>query len=318
MKLSLVIPCYNEQDNVMPMFEAVEEAFRVLPESISSYELVFVNDGSKDETIKRLCALHAAHPNKVAVVDFSRNFGKEAAVLAGLKRAGGDFVSIIDADLQQRPEIVVDMVKFLLENEDYDVVAAYQDKRIEGRALSLMKKMFYKIINKACEIEFISGASDFRTFRRVVADAILSMPEYFRFSKGIFSWVGFNTHFMPYVAAQRHTGKTKWSFFKLFKYAMGGIISFSTFPLKISTWIGSLISAGSIIYMLVTIIQRLFFGVDVPGYATIVVLILFLGGIQLLILGILGEYLAKTYIQGKNRPVYIERAYLKAEDTADE
>ncbi len=318
MKLSLVIPCYNEQDNIVPMFEVVEEAFKALPDAITCYELVFVNDGSKDETIKRLRALHAAHPTKVAVVDFSRNFGKEAAVFAGLNRASGDFISIIDADLQQRPEIVVDMVNYLLKNVDYDVVAAYQEQRIEGRAMSAVKKMFYKVINKACEIEFISGASDFRTFRRVVAEAILSMPEYFRFSKGIFSWVGFNTHFMPYIASERHTGKTTWSFFKLLKYALGGIISFSTFPLKISTWLGTGISVGSIIYMLIIIIQKLFFGVDVPGYATIVVLILFLGGIQLLILGIMGEYLARTYIQGKNRPVYLERTFLKAEDTEDE
>lgn len=318
MKLSLVIPCYNEQDNVQPMLCAVQTAFAALPAEISSYELVFVNDGSKDETAARLRELHARHPNYVSVVEFSRNFGKEAAVLAGLSRARGDFISIIDADLQQRPEIVVEMVNFLLQNEDYDVVAAYQDKRIEGRTLSFMKKMFYKIINKACEIEFTSGASDFRTFRRMVADAILKMPEYFRFSKGIFSWVGFPTHYMPYVPNERLTGKTKWSFFKLFKYAMEGIVSFSTFPLKISTWLGLLISVGSAVYMLITILQRLCFGVDVPGYATIVVLILFLGGIQLLILGILGEYLAKTYIQGKNRPVYIERSYLKAEDADDE
>lgn len=318
MKLSLVIPCYNEQDNVIPMYEAVQTAFKALPAKITGYELVFVNDGSKDETVKRLRTLHKTDPQHVAVVDFSRNFGKEAAVLAGLKRAAGDFITIIDADLQQRPEIVVDMVTFLLQNEEYDVVAAYQDKRIEGRAMSGMKKLFYKLINKACEIELTADASDFRTFRRVVADAIVSMPEYFRFSKGIFSWVGFETHFIPYTPEERLNGKTKWGFFKLLKYAFGGIISFSTFPLKISVWLGSLISVASIVYMLVTIIQRLCFGVDVPGYATIVVLILFLGGIQLLILGILGEYLAKTYIQGKNRPVYIERAYLKAEESADE
>ncbi len=318
MKLSLVIPCYNEQDNVEPMHQAVHTAFAALPAAISEYEMIFIDDGSKDQTVQRLRALHQADPAHVSVVEFSRNFGKEAAVYAGLSRAGGDFVSIIDADLQQRPEIVVDMVNYLLQNEDYDVVAAYQERRIEGRAISAMKKAFYSLINKACEIEFISGASDFRTFRRSVADAILSVKEYYRFSKGIFSWVGFHTHYMPYVAEARLTGTSKWGFFKLLKYAISGIVSFSTFPLKISTWLGSGLSAASIIYMLVIIIQKLFFGVDVPGYATIVVLILLLGGIQLLILGIIGEYLARVYMEGKHRPVYIERAYLKAEGKQDE
>lgn len=317
MKLSLVIPCYNEQDNVQPMYEAVEAAFVALPEAIRSYELVFVNDGSKDETAARLRALHKAHPARVSVVDFSRNFGKEAAVYAGLTHASGDFISIIDADLQQRPEIVVEMVQHLLDDENCDVVAAYQDKRIEGRCISFIKKMFYKVINKACDIEFISGASDFRTFRRTVADAILSVQEYYRFSKGIFSWIGFNTYFMPYTAEKRHAGQTKWSFFKLLRYAFGGIMSFSTFPLKLSTWMGVLFSFASLVYMVVTVVQKLAFGVDVPGYATIVVLILLLGGIQLLILGLMGEYLARVYMEGKHRPIYIERQYLEAEDSAD-
>lgn len=314
MKLSVVVPCYNEQDNIAPLFDAVQMAFAALPVEIDKYELVFVNDGSKDETRARLLTLHAAYPATTAVVDFSRNFGKEAAVLAGLRRAGGDLVAIMDADLQQRPEVVVDMVRYLCDHPDTDMVAAYQENRIEGKTLTFFKKMFYKIVNWMCEIPFRKDASDFRTFRKNVRDAVLSLPEYDRFSKGIFSWVGFPTHYMPYTAAPRHAGSTKWSFFKLLKYAVTGIISYTTTPLRISTFLGLGVSFTSVIYLIVTVIQKLCFGVDVPGYATIVGLILLLGGIQLLMLGVMGEYLAKAYMQGKGRPVYIERQYLPAKD----
>lgn len=314
MKLSVVVPCYNEQDNIAPLFQAVQTAFVALPAKVDKYELVFVNDGSKDDTRARLLSLHAAHPAHTAVVDFSRNFGKEAAVLAGLRRAGGDLVAIMDADLQQRPEVVVEMVQYLCDHPDTDMVAAYQDNRIEGKMLTFFKKMFYKIVNWMCEIPFRKDASDFRTFRKNVRDAVLSLPEYDRFSKGIFSWVGFPTHYMPYTAAPRHAGSTKWSFFKLLKYAVTGIISYTTTPLRISTFLGLGVSFASVIYLVVTVVQKLCFGVDVPGYATIVGLILLLGGIQLLMLGVMGEYLAKAYMQGKGRPVYIERQYLPTED----
>lgn len=314
MKLSLVVPCYNEENNIFPFYEAVKAAFQELPEGISSYEIVFVNDGSCDETRARLHELHRADPARTAVVDFSRNFGKEAAIFAGLSHVGGDLAAIIDADLQQRPEIVVKMAEYLQENPDCDIVAAYQEKRREGKALSFFKRRFYKWMNRAAEVEFYPGASDFRLLRRKAVDAVLSMKEYFRFSKGIFSWVGFETHYMPYVAEERHTGSSKWSFVKLFKYAIEGFVSFTTFPLKLSVWLGLLVSFGSILYMIAVIIQKLCFSIDVPGYATVVVLILLLSGIQLLILGILGEYLAKTYVQGKNRPIYIEKDFLKAEN----
>mgnify|MGYP003308740834 FL=1 len=312
MKLSLIIPCYNEQDNIFPFFEATANAFKELPNAIKSLEMIFVNDGSQDITSQKLKELYSSYPSVVSVVEFSRNFGKEAAMLAGLRHATGDFVTIIDADLQQRPEIVVEMVEHLLENEDCDMVAAYQDKRNEGKFISFMKKCFYKCINITSETEFFQGASDFRTFRKRVADAILSLPEYYRFSKGIFSWIGFNTYYMPYTAEERHSGESKWSFFKFFKYALDGIIAFTTLPLKVATVSGFVIFLASILYMLFVILKRLILGVDVPGYATIVVLILFLGGLQLLLLGVVGEYIARTYIQGKNRPVYIEKEVLKA------
>ncbi len=312
MKLSLIIPCYNEQDNIMPFFKETVNAFQEMPKAINSFEMIFVNDGSSDNTSKNLKELYKSYSSVVSVVEFSRNFGKEAAMLAGLRHAKGDFVTIIDADLQQRPEIVVKMVEHLLANEDCDMVAAYQEERIEGKFMSFMKKGFYKCINAASDTDFYQGASDFRTFRKRVAEAILSLPEYYRFSKGIFSWIGFNTYYMPYKVEERFSGTTKWSFLKSLKYAIEGIIAFTTLPLKIATGVGIFTFMASILYMFIVIIQKLFFGVDVPGYATIVVLILFLGGLQLLLLGVVGEYLARTYIQGKNRPVYIEKEVLKA------
>ncbi len=311
MKLSLIIPCYNEQDNIIPFFEETVKAFQEMPKDIKSFELIFINDGSDDLTAQKLKELYNSYSSVVSVVEFSRNFGKEAAMLAGLRHASGDFVTIIDADLQQRPEIVVQMLKHLLANEDCDMVAAYQSERREGKLMTFMKKCFYKCINSASETDFFQGASDFRTFRRRVAEAILSLPEYYRFSKGIFSWIGFNTYYMPYIVEERFSGKSKWSFFKSLKYAIDGIIAFTTLPLKVATGVGFITFLASILYMFIVIIQKLFFGIDVPGYATIIVLILFLGGLQLLILGIVGEYLARTYIQGKNRPIYIEKQVLK-------
>ena len=296
----------------MPFFKETVNAFQEMPKAINSFEMIFINDGSSDNTSKNLKELYKTYSSVVSVVEFSRNFGKEAAMLAGLRHANGDFVTIIDADLQQRPEIVVKMVEHLLENEDCDMVAAFQEERIEGKFMSFMKKGFYKCINVASDTDFFQGASDFRTFRKRVSEAILSVPEYYRFSKGIFSWIGFNTYFMPYIAEERLSGTTKFSLFKSLKYAMEGIIAFSTFPLKIATGVGIFTFMASILYMFIVIFQKLFFGVDVPGYATIVVLILFLGGLQLLLLGVVGEYLARTYIQGKNRPVYIEKEVLQA------
>lgn len=296
----------------MPFFKETVNAFQDMPKAITSFEMIFVNDGSSDLTSQNLKELYKSYSSVVSVVEFSRNFGKEAAMLAGLRHTKGDFVTIIDADLQQRPEIVIKMVRHLLENKDCDMVAAFQEERIEGKFMSFMKKGFYKCINVASDTEFYQGASDFRTFRKRVAEAILSLPEYYRFSKGIFSWIGFNTYYMPYVAEERFSGTTKFSLFKSLKYAMEGIIAFTTLPLKIATGVGVFTFVASILYMFIVIIQKLFFGVDVPGYATIVVLILFLGGLQLLLLGVVGEYLARTYIQGKNRPVYIEKEVLQA------
>jgi glycosyltransferase involved in cell wall biosynthesis len=193
-------------------------------------------------------------------------------------------------------------------------VTAYQEERKEGAVLTKFKSMFYEVINKMAEVDFVNGASDFRLFNRKMADAILSMSEYHRFSKGIFSWVGFNTKYIPYEVAEREVGESKWNFFKLFKYAVEGIMAFSTLPLRLSTGIGFVTSIISIIYLIVVVLQKLISGIDIPGYATIIVLILFLGGMQLFCLGILGEYLSKVYVQVKSRPIYILKEHLKYND----
>lgn len=315
MKLSLVVPCYNEEKSVKDFFNVCVNAFK---DKIESYEIVFVNDGSKDNTWKELSALKSEQNCKLKLVNLSRNFGKEAAMYAGLKKADGDYVTIIDADLQQRPEVVLEMVDFLDNNEDFDCVAAYQKERNEGKVTSFLKKCFYKFINKVCEIDFYPGASDFRTFRHSMVDAILEITEYHRFSKGIFSWVGFNTYYIPYKAEERNAGTTSWSLKKLFKYALEGIIAFTVFPLKLSAIVGSFFAGCSLIYMLVVIVQKLFFGIDVPGYTTIVVLILLIGGVQLISLGVIGEYISRIYIQGKNRPIYIIKEYVDGEVTEND
>lgn len=319
MKLSFVIPCYNEEGNVLLMYEAIRTALAG-KEYRDRVELVFINDGSRDGTRAALRKLHAERQGElhIKVVDFSRNFGKEAALYAGLSNAVGEYITIIDADLQQRPETALEMVDFLDGHPEYDCVAAFQQKRREGKVLTFFKDCFYKIINRLTDITFVQGASDFRTMRRCMAESILSMKEYFRFSKGIFSWVGYETYYMPYEAQKRATGTSKWSFRKLFRYAISGIVSFTTAPLKFATVSGVLASFFALVYLVIVLIQKLAFGIDIPGYATLVVLILFIGGIQLLMLGILGEYLAMIYVEGKHRPIYVAREVLGYEEEKTE
>lgn len=307
MKLSLVVPCYNEAENVAAFQDAVISAFQ---DCGYDYEIVFINDGSKDATLHNLRKLHQQQKCHVKVVSFSRNFGKEAGIYAGLQNACGDYICIIDADLQQRPEITRDMVKILDENAEYDVVAAYQDRRGEGKVLSFFKKSFYSVINKLSSVTLRADASDFRTFRRSVAESIISMAESHRFSKGIFSWVGYDTCFIPYVACERVAGTSKWSFRKLLNYAIEGIIGFSTKPLRIATYLGMLTGFAAFVYLVVVVLQRLLGGISIPGYATIIVLILLLGAMQLFCIGIIGEYIGKIFEQSKNRPIYIAKEIL--------
>ena len=310
MKLSIIIPCFNEKDNIAPMYCKLNEAFG---DSGMAVEYVYINDGSSDGTQSELETIWKTSKIPMKVVRFSRNFGKEAAIYAGLKQAEGEYVSLIDGDMQQDPKYVLDMVRFLEKNPEFDSVAAFQEKRKEGVVLRSFKKAFYALINRISEIEFVDGASDFRTMRRSMVDAILDLPEYNRFSKGIFSWVGFQTYYMPYQVQERKNGKTKWSFWKLFRYAINGIVSFSTMPLILSGILGLFIALCSVIYLVVVVIQKLCFSIEIPGYATIVVLILLLGGIQLFALGIIGQYLAKTYMETKRRPIYVAKEILDSQ-----
>ena len=307
MKLSLIVPCYNEADNVAAFQDAVISAFDGCG---YDYELVYVDDGSKDATLHNLRKIYAQQKCPVKVISFSRNFGKEAGLYAGLNHADGEYIALIDADLQQRPEIVREMVKILDEQTQYDVVAAYQDRRRESKLLSFFKKSFYAIINKLSKVQLQPDASDFRTFRRSVAESILKLGEYHRFSKGIFAWVGYETCFIPYTACERAAGTTKWNFSKLMNYAIEGIIGFSTAPLRIATYLGFFTALAAAIYLVVVVLQKLIAGIDIPGYATIIVLILFLGGMQLLCIGIIGEYVGKTFEQSKYRPVYLAKEVL--------
>ena len=306
MKMSFIVPCYNEEGNIKAFYQKMIET---IDYQKNSYEIICINDGSKDKTLQVLKEL-LDKEIPIKIIDFSRNFGKEAGIYAGLKEATGDYIAIIDADLQQNPKFLLKM-KEILDTTDYDIVTSYQKKRKEGLFLSFFKKLFYKLINRLSEVEFVSGASDFRMFRKNVKDAILELNEYYRFSKGIFSFVGFDTYYMPYDVESRNSGKTKWSFWKLFKYAIDGIVSFTTAPLRLATILGLLISLGSFIYLVILIIQKLYFGIKVAGYASLLGVSLLIGGIQLLSLGIIGEYLARTYIEVKKRPVYITKKIYK-------
>lgn len=314
MKLSLVVPCYNEQDNVFDFYDCVEKCFSTKD---FDYEIVFVNDGSRDDTFNKLKEIVKTKKGNIQVVSFSRNFGKESAIYAGLTRSKGDRVCIIDADLQQRPEVVVQMMEILDEKPELDCVAAYQQKRKEGGLISAVKSCFYKVINKMSEVDFVNGASDFRLMSRQMVNAVLDMTEYHRFSKGILSWVGFNCEYIPYEVQIREHGESKWSTIKLLKYAVEGIIAFSTAPLKLATFVGFVSSILSILYLIFVVVQKLAFGIAIPGYATIIVLLLLIGGLILFCLGIIGEYIARMYVQVKNRPIYIEKYHLESNNEQD-
>ncbi len=309
MKISLVVPCYNEEEVIYDFYKEVRKVF---DGKVDSYELVFVNDGSKDKTIDILKAIHKVSDN-VKVVNFSRNFGKEAAMYAGLQQTCGEYTCVIDADLQQRPEVVLEMMEILDNDPSVDSVAAYQEERKEGKVLTFFKDSFYKLMNTICEIEFRKGASDFRLMRRTMVEAVINMQEYHRFSKGIFSFVGFNTKYIPYEVCERAAGESKWSFAKLFIYAVEGIVGYTTAPLKIATFAGLGLMAAAFLYMIIALIVGSL-TTGVTSAIAIITLILFMSGVQLLFIGIIGEYLARTYMQSKNRPIYIAKEILTYEE----
>lgn len=311
-KHSFVIPCYNEAGNIRKFFSAAKAA---MVGYTDDYEFIFVNDGStdkSDEIFKDL--FNENRDTKIKVINFSRNFGKEAAMYAGLKESKGEYTTIIDGDLQQRPEVAVEMGRFLDENDSYDMVAAFQEKRSDGKALGKIKTYFYSFINKISDADFIEDASDFRTMRRKVVNTILEMTEYHRFSKGIFSWIGYKTFSMPYQVMKREAGETKWSIGKLIKYALDGIISFSDFPLKLPVYFG--IATAALDLMLLAVLAVLSIGFDVDcGLGFIAWLIIFMFSVLFVFVGIIGSYLGKVHTQTKNRPIYIAKEILTYEET---
>lgn len=302
LSLDIVVPCFNEEEALPIFYETVTPILKSVQGL--SYNYIFVDDGSRDKTLNILKDLSYSD-SRVKFASFSRNFGKEAAMLAGMRLSKADYVLIIDADLQHSPELIPEMLKAVTE-EGYDIAAARRlDRRGEAKLKSAFSRSFYKLINRISDNDIEDGAQDFRIMKRKVVDAVLSMPEYNRFSKGIFSWVGFKTKWFEHENRERVAGKTKWSFFKLLSYAVDGIIGFSTAPLKISLIIGTGTSILGFLYALYTIVKTLIFGADVKGYPSIICAIFIVGGLILISLGITGEYVARMYMEVKNRPDYI-------------
>ena len=309
-KISIVVPCYNEEE-ALPIF--YDEITKVMSNiENAELELILVNDGSKDKTLEEMRIL-SKKDNRVRYISFSRNFGKEAAMYAGLKATTGDYVAIMDADLQDPPKLLVKMFNILEEGE-YDCVGTRRvSRKGEPKIRSAFSKLFYKIMRKISQMDIVDGARDFRLMTRTMTDAILEMTEYNRFSKGIFTWVGFETKWLEYENIERVAGKTKWSFWKLFLYSVDGITAFSTFPLIISTIVGIIFCLIALVVIGIIIIKTLVFGDSVSGWPSLACIILFVGGIQLFCTGIIGQYIAKTYLEVKKRPIYIIKETEKGE-----
>ena len=301
--VSIIVPCYNEEESVNIFYERIKEVIDSLSNSYS-FEVIFVNDGSKDDTLTNIKTLADSDPI-IRYISFSRNFGKESALYAGLEKSTGDYVVVIDVDLQDPPELIVDMLD-IVECEDYDIVATRRSTR-EGEPIirSFFARMFYRLINRISDVQLVDGARDYRLMTRQVVDSILRLCEYNRFSKGLFNWVGFNTKWLEFENIQRTAGESSWSFWSLFNYSIEGIVAFTTVPLSISTLLGVIFSIISFIMIIVIVLRKILFSNPVEGWTSTVSIILLLGGIQLLSIGVLGKYLEKTYIETKNRPIYI-------------
>lgn len=300
--ISIIIPCYNEEQ-VLPI---LKEALLKVMEEMSDYDfqLLFINDGSTDQTLNILKSYHK-EDNRMNYLSFSRNFGKEAAIYAGLQNASGQYVALMDADMQDPPSLLPEMMENL-QSDEYDCVATRRsDRKGEPRIRSFFAKCFYKLINKMSDANIVDGARDFRLMKRIMVDAILSMTEYNRFSKGIFGWVGFRTKWISYENVERAAGNTKWSFWKLFLYSLEGIIGFSTAPLALASLFGFFMCVVAFVFIVIIIIRTLVFGDPTSGWPSMVCIMLLIAGIQLFCMGIIGQYLAKTYLESKKRPVYI-------------
>lgn len=301
--ISIVVPCYNESE-VLPMF--YREITKVMSELKNyRFELVFVDDGSRDDTLAQLKSMSHSD-NRVKYLSFSRNFGKESAMLAGLEHTTGDYVAIMDADCQDPPSLLPEMIPFL--NEGYDCVATRRvSRKGEPPIRSFCARIFYKLINSISKVEMVDGARDYRLMTRQMVDAITSCQEYNRYSKGLWQFVGFKTKWLEYKNVERAAGETKWSFWKLFKYAIEGIVAFSTVPLTLAAFFGILFCLIAFIMIIVIIVKTIAFGDPVSGWPSLACIIIFVSGVQLFFLGIIGEYLAKTYLETKHRPKYIIR-----------
>ncbi|MDD2203505.1 MAG: glycosyltransferase [Bacilli bacterium] len=301
-KISIIVPCYNEEESLPLFYEEINKVSDSMKKV--TFEFLFVNDGSKDKTIDVMRDL-SNKDKRVRYISFSRNFGKEAAMYAGLENSTGDYVAIMDADLQDPPALLPEMYKIIKE-ENYDSVATRRVSREgEPKIRSFFARMFYKVINKISKADIVDGARDFRLMTRQMVDSIVEMKEYNRFSKGIFGWVGFETKWLEYKNVERVAGVTKWSFWKLFLYSIEGIIAFSTVPLIIASVFGMLFLILAVILIIFIIVRTLVYGDPTSGWPSLVCILFFISGIQLFCTGIIGQYLAKTYLETKNRPIYI-------------
>lgn len=300
--ISLIIPCYNEEAGLGIIYKALTEVSAEM--SGYDFEYLFINDGSKDGTLGLITQFASEDP-RVKYISFSRNFGKEAAMYAGFCNAKGDYVTVMDSDMQDPPSLLPQMIE-ILEQGEYDSVATRRSTR-EGEppVRSFFARAFYKLINKISDADVVDGARDFRLMRREMVDTIVSMGESNRFSKGIFGWIGFNTYWLTYENVERAAGETKWSFWKLFKYAIDGVVNFSQAPLMISAWVGFFFVLVSALAVIFVFVRKLIYGGSVEGWASLVCIVLFVGGVQLFCTGVMGSYLAKTYQEVKHRPHYI-------------
>lgn len=307
MLLSVIVPCFNEEE-ALPLFEKeIRETGEAIRKDFDlDMECIYIDDGSSDRTLHILKEYHKKDPSN-RYVSFSRNFGKEAAMYAGLKASQGDYVVLMDVDLQDPPSLLPEMLGYVV-NGEYDSAATRRSTRKgEPPLRSWFAKKFYQIINKASDTEIVDGARDYRLMTRQMVNAILELSEYNRFSKGIFSWVGFQTKYLEYENINRSAGQTKWNFHKLFMYALDGIVGFTTSPLLFAAWTGFIFFILSVLGIIFVIVRKLMFGDPTSGWPSLVCIILFISGVQLLCSGIMGEYLAKTYLEVKNRPIYIEK-----------
>ena len=300
--ISIIVPCHNEEEMVPIFHKEIAAVSDQLPDA--TIELIFVNDGSKDDTLAKMKQV-AALDERVHYLSFSRNFGKEAALVAGLRHATGGYVAVMDADLQDPPDMLVEMFA-LIRTGEYDCIGTKRiDRKGEPPIRSFFARQFYQLINRISDTEIVDGARDYRLMTRQMVDAVLEMTEYNRFSKGIFSWVGFDTKYLPYENQERVAGQTTWSFWSLFKYSLDGIVAFSEAPLAIAALTGVLSFAVAILGALIIVVRTLVFGNETSGWTSLIVIILGMGGLQLLCLGILGKYLGKTFMETKRRPIYI-------------